>query len=429
MPGRLRTDVFLMVATKGLALVLGLVTSIVLARGLGASGRGTLAVAFNMTLMLVQIGGFGITSANPYFAARSPSSVGRIAWNSLWGAFVLGALFAAVGLAVRAVAPGVLEGVTWLEAAIGFSAIPFALASQFLQSILLGQGRTVAYNVVEAVVGIGAVVALVVGFAALDMGVAGALAVLAGQQLVAALAFAVLLSGSLRGRRPRPDLTLARTMMGYSFRMYVATLVAYLVVRIDMLLVNGMLGASEAGRYAVAVALADGMVLIPTAVGVNLFPRVARGGTTETSAEVFRTVGLLYGLLCLVSIPLASVGVRVLYGEAFSEAAGLYLWLLPGIYCLGMLSILSHHFAGRGFPLEAMLVWFVGLAVNIVINLLFLREHGTEVAAIASSVAYAVLFGLHVAMFSRETGGLATLRPRLGETTRIVRTALSRQAS
>jgi len=422
--GRLRTDVFLMVATRGLALVLGLVTSVVLARGLGASGRGTLAVAFNMTLLLVQVGTFGITTANPYFVARDPAHLGRIVWNSIGGALGLGVLFIGVGLAIRGLFPSVLAGVTWAQAAVGFSAIPAALASGFLQSILLGQGRMVAYNFTEATWGVLTVIALVVGFGAFDMDVLGALVVLVVQQVAMALTFVVLLAPTLRGARP--DLRLARTMMAYSFRIYVATLAAFLVIRIDMLLVNGMLGATEAGRYTAAVALADGMGMIPVAVGVNLFPRVARGGPTETSAEVFRAVGLLFALLCLVSVPFAGVAVSLLYGPEFDEAASLFLWLLPGIYCLGMVTILSHHFAGRGFPLEAMLVWFAALAIDIAINLVFLRAHGTAVAAIASSVAYGVLYVLHVAMFSRETGGIGTLRPRLGETVRMLRTALSR---
>jgi O-antigen/teichoic acid export membrane protein len=426
-PRRLRTDVFLMVGTKGLGLVLGFATSLVLALGLGPSGRGTLAVAFNMTLLLVQVGGFGLATANPYFVARNPADAGRVVWNAIWGALLLGGAFAGAGLALRAIAPGALAGVTWTQAAVAFSAIPAALASQFLQSVLLGQGRTVPYNAVEAIAGVGAVLALILGFTVFHMGIVGALLVLVAQQLGSALAYTALLAPGV-GPWRRPDVAFARRMMGYSFRIYVATLLSYLVIRIDMLLVNGMLGAAEAGRYAVAAGLADGMVMIPTAVGVNLFPRVARGGATETSAEVFRVVGVLFALLCLASAPLAPLAVK-LYGSGFGEATSLYLWLLPGIWCLGMVTLLAHHFAGRGFPLEAMLVWFAGLAVNLAIDLAFLRAHGTAVAAIASSVAYALLLALHVAMFAREAGGLGALRPRLGETVRITRTALSRTAA
>jgi O-antigen/teichoic acid export membrane protein len=165
-------------------------------------------------------------------------------------------------------------------------------------------------------------------------------------------------------------------------------------------------------------------VLLPTVVALNLFPRIARGASEQTTAEVFRSVGLLFALLCLVTVPLAGPAIRVLYGPAFHEAATLYLWLLPGIFSLGMLTILSHHFAGRGFPLEAMLVWFVGLAANIVLNVLFLH-HGTYVAALSSSIAYALLLALHVWMLARETG-LRPLVPHVGDAIRMVRGALQR---
>ena len=54
---RLRTDVFLTFAGKGSTLLLGLATAAIVARRLGLSGQGTFAVAFSLTLILVQVGG------------------------------------------------------------------------------------------------------------------------------------------------------------------------------------------------------------------------------------------------------------------------------------------------------------------------------------------------------------------------------------
>jgi O-antigen/teichoic acid export membrane protein len=422
-PKRLRTDVFLMAATKVLVLVLGVVTSVILARALGPSDRGTLAVAYNLALVLVQLGSLGLATANPYFAVREPDAIGRLVVNALWLAALGGCLLVAAAAAMRVLLPGALPGVTWPMLVVAGAGVPLALAAAFVQSILLGLGRTVAYNLVEAVTAVAGVAFLVVGFVVLDIGVVGALALLGAQQLLALAWYIALLRPHISTGR-WPDMQLLRRMTGYGFRIYVATLLAYLVIRVDMFLVNGTLGAAEAGRYAVAVALADGMVLLPTVVAVNLFPRIARGASEQTTAEVFRSVGLLFALLCLVSVPLAGPAIRALYGPAFHEATTLYLWLLPGIFCLGMLTILSHHFAGRGFPLEAMLVWFVGLAANIAINVLFLH-HGTYVAALASSVAYALLLALHVWMLARETG-LRPLVPHVGDAIRMVRGALQR---
>ena len=182
----------------------------------------------------------------------------------------------------------------------------------------------------------------------------------------------------------RPDLRLARAMLGYGFRIYVATLLAFAILRVDLLLVNAYLGERQAGLYSVVAALAQGMYVIPAVVGVNLFPRVARGGPDEMSAGVFRSFFLLYAAFCALTVPLAPLAIRVLFGPAYDDAVVLYWWLVPGIFSLGMLTVLSHHFAGRGFPLEAVLVWFVGLAVNVAMNVLLLDAHGTWIASLSS---------------------------------------------
>jgi O-antigen/teichoic acid export membrane protein len=301
--------------------------------------------------------------------------------------------------------------------------LPGALAALFLQSVLLGEGRMTAYNGVEVGQGALMLAGLLVAFAAFDADLTGALAVVSGSRYVATLAYLVLLAGHLRFR---PDRGLVRSMMAYSFRVYVALVVSLLVIRLDLLLVNAYLGETEAGLYSVAAALADGMFLLPMVVGLNLFPRVARGDPLEASAQVFRSMAVLYGLLCVATVPVAGPGIRLIFGDDYSGATSLYYWLLPGIYCLGMLTILSQHFAGRGFPPQAMAIWFVGLAVNLAINVAFLPGRGAWVAALASSIAYAILLVLHLWLFAREAGSYASIRPRLRETFRFVRVALTR---
>ena len=73
-PARLRTDVFLTFVGKGITLLLTVATVSVVARALGPSGQGLFAVAFTLSLLLVQFGGLGLTTANPYFAARDPAA-------------------------------------------------------------------------------------------------------------------------------------------------------------------------------------------------------------------------------------------------------------------------------------------------------------------------------------------------------------------
>lgn len=424
-PARLRTDVFVTFGGKAVTLVLGLLTAVVIARQLGPSGQGTFAVAYSLVLLLVQAGSLGITSANPYFAAREHDLLPRIVGNSLWLAGGLGLGLVAVGAAIKVVAPGSLEGLGWTPLVVTLVGIPGALAAYFLQSVMLGGGRMIAYNAVEAGQAAFTLAAVVVGFAAFNFDITAALAAIGIGRYAAALAYLLLLA---RPMRPQAgfDRKLARQMLAYGSRVYVAIVLSYLIVRFDLLLVNGYLGKHEAGLYSVAATLADGMFVIPMVVSLNLFPRVARGDPTKASAEVFRSIAVLYALVCLATIPLAGPAIRAFFGESFSGATSLYYWLLPGIYAYGMLTILSSHFAGRGFPRRAMAIWIVGMSLNIVLNVVFLPGRGAWVASLTSSVSYCVLLGLHMWLFAQEAGGFGAMRPRAREVVRFVRFAFTR---
>ena len=424
-PARLRTDVFLTFAGKGITLLLSVATVSVVARALGPSGQGLFAVAYTLSLLLVQLGGLGLTTANPYFTARQPDARPRIVGNAVWFAAFLGLALVAVGVLLKLVAPDIVEGLGWTPLLVTLAGIPGALAALFLQGVLLGEGRMVAYNAVDVAQAALTLAGLVFVLFVLDEGLTGALLVIALSRYAGALAYLTLLA---RADAPtfRPDVSLARTMLRYGLRIYVAALVSLLVIRLDLLLVNAFLGSDEAGLYSVAAALADGMFVLPMVIGLNLLTRVARGDPDQATAEIFRSVSVLYGLVCLATVPVAGFGIRAIFGEGYADAESLYYWLLPGIFCLGMLTILSHHFAGRGFPRAAMGIWFVGLAVNLAINLAFLPGRGAWVAALASSISYALLLALHMWLFARDAGGFGVLRPSPREVVRFVRVAVSR---
>jgi O-antigen/teichoic acid export membrane protein len=424
-PARLRTDVFLTFAGKGATLLLGLATAVVVARRLGTSGQGIFAVAYTLTLMLVQVGGLGLTAANTFYTARSPGQVPRIIGNALWLAGLLGLALGCAGVLIKLAVPGVLEGLDWAPLLVTLAGVPGGLAALFLQSVLLGEGRMVAYNAVDVTQAGLTLAALLAGFAIADLRLTGTLAIIGLGRYAAAFAYVVLLARRSR-IAGRPDAGLARSMLGYGFRVYVAILVSFLVIRVDLLLVNAYLGRTEVGLYSIAATLADGMFVLPMVVGLNLFPRVARGDPTNASAEVFRSVAVLYGLFCLATVPIAGIAIRTFFGGQFDGATSLYYWLLPGIYSLGLLTILSHHFAGRGFPREAVAVWFAGLGLNLALNFAFLPGRGAWVAALVSSITYTALLVLHMWLFAREAGGFGAMRPRAGEVVRFVRVAVSR---
>ena len=184
-------------------------------------------------------------------------------------------------------------------------------------------------------------------------------AVLVTHYAAAALSLAVLRGDGLRFKF---DTALARSMVAYSLRTYVITVLGFLLLRVDILLVNGYFGSSDAGIYAVTVAIADGLYLIPIAVGFNLFSRVSRGTDHGMTGRVLVTMAVLYALVCAVSVPLVEPLVRTFFGDEFGDAADLYYWLVPGVYALGLASVIAQHYAGMGSPPVLIGIWGAGLA-------------------------------------------------------------------
>jgi O-antigen/teichoic acid export membrane protein len=408
-------DVLLTLGNKVGVLVLNVAGTIVVARTLGPTGRGSIAVAFALTLLLVQFGSLGFQSANPYFAARDPRRLGAIIANSVWLSVVVGTALVVVAILVRWQFPAALRGLDWTEVLIVSVGIPAALAMSLLQSVLLAEGRMVAYNAVEFSFALLTFVGLVVGLAIFSIGVTGAILLMVGLNVASAMTYFILVrrhSPPLRA----PDRRLMAQMLRYAFRIYVTTLIAYAVGRVNLILVNSFLGSSAAGQYSVGLAVSDGLHLLPSVVALNLFPRIARGEGDERSAEVFRTLVLVYGVVCLITVPLAGPGLRLLYGPAFSPAVAIYYWMLPGIWAYGLINVLAYHFAGHGFPREAMLVWFPGLVLNLVIVFAFVPSGSANTAALAATLAYMLILVLHMRMFARQGQGYRELLPRPRET-------------
>jgi O-antigen/teichoic acid export membrane protein len=403
----MRSDVTLMAATRAFVVLMAAAQSVLVARALGPGGRGALAAVAGFATVLVALGGLGVGSANTYFLLDRPGAQRAIVSNSLWIGACVGGGLSVAGLVLYALLPGVLPGLSGPEVVVALLSVPAMLVALFLQSVLMGQFRTRVYNAIAAVLAALPVLALAVGFLVFDLGVLGTIVVTTAVQYVGLAAYvAVTSEGPILAAFDRP---LARQMLRYGLRIYAATTLAFLVIRVDVLLVNGYSGASATGLYTAAVAIADLLYLLPLAVGFSLFPRVADTKQWDLTLRVIRVFGPSYLVLCLLSVALAPAALSLLYGEAFSGAAELYYWLAPGAFALGILSVLSQHFSGIGLPWVLVCTWAAGLLVNVALNLALLPSEGPYVAALSSSVAYVLILAVHLVLFAREIGGWSLL--------------------
>jgi O-antigen/teichoic acid export membrane protein len=94
----------------------------------------------------------------------------------------------------------------------------------------------------------------------------------------------------------------------------------------------------------------------------------------------------------------------VLYGAPFADASLQFLILLPGVYLIGIESVLVQHFNSTGLPAAIPLFWLATLAINIILNLALVPTFGARAAAATATFSYAMIFALIILYFRIKTG-------------------------
>jgi O-antigen/teichoic acid export membrane protein len=291
--------------------------------------------------------------------------------------------------------------------------LPFQFMTFLYQNTLLGMQATLAFNLFEVGNKIVTFAALLAWLVFLGGGAPGAAV------LFAAMAVLFGTASALYCARLVPfsfgfDRTLFSEMIRYGGRVYLSCLLAFLVIRSDMLLVNYFLGTGEAGVYSIAVQIADTILLLPVTIGMILLPRIAGTADEEkdqVTARVLRHTAILLGGLCLAAGIAVGPVVRLLYGPAFAGAIPATLLLLPGILALGLNGVLMNHFGGRGMPPVTAWAPLLGLVLNVTLNLAMIPRYGIAGAALTSSLAYGLMFAVSLTAFRR--GGRVTFRESL----------------
>jgi O-antigen/teichoic acid export membrane protein len=388
-------QVSLTFATRIVIMVIGFGASIVTARYLGPEGQGVYAVLMAIIAMGMQFGNFGLHASNTYFVAKDRGLLAKIIGNTFWLSLVGGTVISLIILGILYFRHSLIAGIPFSLVAIAAVAIPFGLLFLLGQNTLLGVQRIRALNGFEAAKSFVFFLSVIVLLIPLALGVHSIIVATA----VLTAFFALIVFGylrSLEGNTPTFDMGLLRRMAGYGFKAYLAALFAFLVIRFSMLMVNYYLGASDTGIYSVTVSIGDILYMLPVSIGFILFPKVSamkEGGWEFTKKVAWITAGAV-GIICIVAALVARPFVTFFYGQEFAGAADPLLWLLPGIFVLGINTIFMNFFAGRGMPIVAVVCPFIALVMNVLLNLYFIPHYGIKGAAMTSSISYLIMLAI-----------------------------------
>jgi len=381
---------------------------IIVARWLGAKGVGELAVINVAVATVVQLGSFGLPSSNTYFIAQDREHFRAAAINSLIFALLVGSVLALALTATTAFRPDWFGFVSPELIRIAAISIPFQLITLIGLNILLAVGKVKEFNLLDlagqSFVLLNAVLVLIL----LNRGLGALVTLNTAAAILVSIVVATLLvlsARTLAQSQWRADMSLLRRMIAYGIKFHVSILAGAIMLRADLLVVNHFRGPEEAGVYSVASQFALLLMLLPGVIATLLFPRVtaeqdARG---ETTCLVTRYTTFIMFLCCLAAVPF-SLLLPLLYGAAFSDATRLLLILLPGVYLMGLESVLVQHFNALGLPRAIPVYWVITLVLNLFLVFALVPRFGAQGAAIASSISYAAIFALVALHFHTSTG-------------------------
>jgi O-antigen/teichoic acid export membrane protein len=407
--GSFAGGVTLTFATRLLMLVGVVGSSVIVARRLGPEGFGALAVLTATVALAVQIGSAGLPSANVYFVSRDRKRLGPVWANSLAFAFGGGAMLVVIVVTLGRVSPALFGDLPVNLVLVAAIAIPFQLLNLLGLNVLLAMDRIGQMNFLDsmlpALILLNAIVVLFVLHAGLPVLVSFNSAAAFVLAIWMMMAIGRLLSRQYDAQPFRPNVELFQKTIRYGLKFSVPVMAAILVFRVDLLILNHFRGAAEAGVYAVASQVANLLLMMPGVIATLLFPRLAsyQDQRGEFAIRVTRHASFVMLIMCAAAAA-GSFLLPLIYGPRFADATIQLLILLPGVYLVGIESVLVQHFSGIGLPVAIPIFWVVTLAVNVGLNLVLVPAFGGRGAAYASVISYALIFVLVVFYFRVKTG-------------------------
>ncbi len=376
------------VGSRIVSAILGLGAAIITARGLGPQGRALLAVMVAVPVLFSVVAVLGLDNANARFAGQSHTVFRQIVRRSVLFSAAAGTAMAAAWWLSGLLWPPVLLGLDRNLALLSAALCPISLLMTLLGAAEIGRGRVFVYNLVTIATAATYTTGVILLATAGRLSVAGSFVACGLSQLVGAISLLALANRRVHADGDQLPL---RRYSSYAVRAYLPNLAQYGMLRMDVPIIQVLAGTTAVALYAVALPIGEGLLLLPTAVALVIFPRVTSGAVGRKAAD--RTGGTVFavGLILAVAVAIAApVLIPLLYGTAYNGSVAVVWWMLPGLVVFGGGRTLQAYLAATD-QLRLVIVATVAGVTACLAGLLALSPRfGAVGAAAADSAGYLV---------------------------------------
>jgi O-antigen/teichoic acid export membrane protein len=373
------------------------VTSPIIARTLGPSGRGELAAIFAIVGVAPWISEIGLTAFLGRESARRVHPVGNLLGSTVPIAIATALIAVAVAVPVaHLMGRGRPVVVAFIE--IGLFMLPVNAVIQLFAGIAGGEQR---WNLIMSakILSSAGIAVAVVALRLLDALTVDSVAI--AYVAIGTLSNAPLLA-VLRGTRPwHFEASLATEGVAFGVRSWLSTVAGVGNSYLDQVLMAGLVASRQLGFYALAVSIAGASTALVAATAGAIAPRVA-AGEPDLTARACR-VTLLFVLASGTCIAVSSPFVLpFVWGHAFAPAVPMLVILLAASVFGVATLVIGAGLVAAGNPSATARAQIVALAITVPALIVVLPFAGGIGAAWVSLVAYAASFIITLNAASRQ---------------------------
>jgi O-antigen/teichoic acid export membrane protein len=412
---------------RAVSLGLMAVATTLVMRTLGPAESGVYYVLITIATTAVALGHFSLSQAYVFFWTRGddPRSLGANAVGlGLAGGCI--AAFTAWTL-VHLLGPNsVPVGGRYALLAAALLAVPPSIVMLYLSVLLALDDRIGRVNAVNLLGSLLPFCAIVVLHLTDRLTLTAAIVVWISLSVLPALG----LVAAFGARRRHLSRSLALETLKVGCQYHIATISLFLLLRVDIFLLNAQVTRREVGLYALAAALAELTFIFTDSLAQVILPRQVAESFQEAgayTAQIMRT-SLVSSILIVAGILVAGPYlVPLVFGKEFRGSVGAMFSLAPGIVAFATIRTLGGVLIRLNRPLVVSSVTAAAMVLNIVLNLLLIPRWGIVGAGLASSLAYSLLALFHTLWLLRAASlPPSVLLPKLSDFTRPVAAITSR---
>lgn len=196
-------------------------------------------------------------------------------------------------------------------------------------------------------------------------------------------------------------------LMAESWPLLLASVAVMLYMRLDVVMLQQMVGDREVGIYAAATRISEVWYFLPTVIVSSVSPSIINSHASSPSLYTERMRRLYFVMTWSavgLSLPISLLSgwiVKLLYGHRFAAAGpvlAVHLWASVAVF-LGVAS--TQHLLVENLQRISFYRTLIGVACNILLNLILIPKLGAMGAAIATVVSY--FFATFSMVFFRAT--------------------------